>query len=125
MQPMDRKRLNAAGYILVVSALIEVATGVMLVIDPAIVVNLLFGSDASGGALLIGRVCGIGLLALGIACWPSRQRTGTIAPAFNAMLTYNVLVALYLIYLGSVVHIQALLLWPAAALHTIIGLVLI
>lgn len=122
---LDQKWPNGARHTLASAAIVEVATGVMLIIDPAIIISLLFGADAFGSAPLIGRMCGIGLFALGIACWPDKQRTRTITPAFKAMLTYNVLIALYLIYLGTATRIQGLLLWPAVALHTIVGLVLI
>ena len=41
---------------------------------------------------MIGRVTGIALIALGVACWPG--------PALCGMLTYGALVMLYLLYLG-------------------------
>ena len=41
------------------------------------------------------------------------------------MLTYNVLIALYLAYLGTIRHLEGLLLWPGAALHTVVALLLV
>jgi hypothetical protein len=41
------------------------------------------------------------------------------------MLTYNVLIALYLAYLGTVGHLGGVLWWPAVALHTVVALLLV
>lgn len=107
------------------AAIMEVGTGLVLMIDPAIVVGLLLGTDVSGVGTLLGRFFGIALLALGLACWPSRQRADSDSPAFRAMLTYNALIALYLTYLGTLRYMGGLLLWPAVALHAIVALLLV
>ena len=49
------------------SAVAEAGTGLMLMIDPALVVALLLGADVSGVGLLLGRCFGISLLAIGMA----------------------------------------------------------
>ena len=41
------------------------------------------------------------------------------------MLVSNALIALYLAYLGTVLHVEGLLLWPAMALHAIVALLLV
>jgi hypothetical protein len=41
------------------------------------------------------------------------------------MSTYNALIALYLAWLGIVGHMGGLLLWPAAALHAVVALLLL
>lgn len=79
----------------------------------------------SGGGIPLGRVAGVALLGLGLACWPGRQAADGGSPAFRAMLIYNALVALYLGYLGTVGHLGGLLLWPAAVLHAVVALLLI
>ena len=68
---------------------------------------------------------GIALLALGLACWPSRQDAESGSPALRAMLIYNVLIALYLAHLGRVGHLGGLLLWPGVALHAVVALSLV
>jgi hypothetical protein len=65
------------------------------------------------------------LLALGLACWPGPPRAESAAPALRAILIYNALIAPYLAYLGAVVHVGGLLLWPAAALHAVLALLLV
>ena len=111
--------------ILAFAAAVEVGTGLVLIVDPGIVVVLLLGAEVSRAGTLLGRFFGIALLALGLACWPGRQRAESGSPAFRALLTYNVLIALYLAYLGTVRHLGGLLLWPGVALHAVVALLLV
>jgi hypothetical protein len=111
--------------ILAFAAIVEVGTGLALMVDPAIVAALLLGVDLSGVGVVLGRCFGIALVALGLACWPRPQRAEDDSPAFRAMLTYNALIALYLAYLGTVGHMRGLLLWPGVALHAVVALLLV
>ncbi|MFZ1641403.1 MAG: hypothetical protein WAV07_08175 [Candidatus Contendobacter sp.] len=122
---MNETNLNTLGKILAFAAVVEVGTGLVLMIDPAIVVTLLLGAEVSGVGMLLGRCFGIALLALGLACWPGQSRAESGAPAFWAMLTYNGLIALYLADLGTVGRLGGVLLWPGVALHAIVALLLI
>jgi hypothetical protein len=76
---------------------------------------LLFGEGASETGESIGRVAGIALVSLGLACWPGRD--SAIWPAVRAMLTYNPLVACYLAFLGIEGARVGILLWPGVALQ--------
>jgi hypothetical protein len=97
---------------LIVSAVVEAATGLGLLIVPSLVGQLLLGEQLAGGAIPVARVAGIALIALGIACWPG--------PPLAGMLTYSALVTLYLAYLGFVAGLTGVLLWPAVVLHVIL-----
>jgi hypothetical protein len=97
-----------------VAAVLEAATGVALVAVPSLVARLLFGVEISGLAVVLARIAGIGLLSLGLACWPSREPT---RPASIAMLTYNLLVAAYLLSVGILGEWVGVLLWPVTVLH--------
>ena len=110
--------------ILAISATLEVLTGVALIIAPGIVIDLLLGGAGPGLGPAIGRLLGIALLALGMACWPN-QDTGRSSPAFRAMLTYNVLIAANLAFLGAVEHFSGYLLWPAVVLHAVLAAFLV
>jgi Ca2+/Na+ antiporter len=116
---------NSTRKTLAFSAVAEMGTGLVLMIDPAIVAAWLLGVDISGVALLLGRCFGIALLALGWACWPGRRRTDMPSPAKRAMLLYNVLIALYLAYSGAAGHLGGVLLWPAVALHAVVAFLLL
>ena len=65
----------------------------------------------------MGRVAGIALLALGVACLPS-------CTPLCGMLTYGALVTLYLTYLGVIGEWVGALLWPAVVLHGILTVLL-
>jgi hypothetical protein len=105
------------------SVIVEAATGLALVILPGLVITLLLAPVTSGTIIPVGRVAGIALIALGLACRPGRNRTD--AAVYRALLTYNLLVAVYFAYLGAAERLDGLLLWPAVALHaTVTGLLL-
>jgi len=111
--------------LLALAAVLEGATGLALMIDPAVVAQLLLGADLSAAGPVVARVAGCALVALGIACWPSRDEIGKFIPAARAMFTYNALVACYLTYLGIGGHFAGVLLWPAVAIHGLISLLLL
>ena len=69
-------------------------------------------------------MAGLGLLSLGMACWPPRGAAGNAASALRAMLTYNALATLYLLCLGIGGEWAEPLLWPAVALHGVLSLLL-
>lgn len=111
--------------LLAFTALIEAAAGLALMAVPAVAVRLLLGGKISGASIPLGRVAGLSLLSLGIACWPGCALIGSTAPALRAMLTYNSAVTLYLVCLGVRGEWVGLLLWPAVALHGIVSLLLV
>jgi hypothetical protein len=98
--------------LLVLTACLEVLTGLALLIVPSRVGLLLFGAELNGIAIPVARMTGVALIALGVACWPG--------PALVGMLTYGALVALYLAYVGLVGGWTGLLLWPAVVLHVVL-----
>jgi hypothetical protein len=114
---------NTMGKILAFAAVTEAVTGLVLMIVPAVVIRLLLGEEIS--AALVSRFFGIALIALGLACWPSWQLGESNLPALRAMLFYNVLIAFYLTYLGTLGHLMGLLLWPVVALHAVVALLLV
>ncbi len=85
--------------LLAFAAIVEIATGLGLMVDPRFVVSLLVGANRLVEEIPMGRLPGIAIFALGLACWPSGQHAESGSPAFSAMLVYNVLIALFLVYL--------------------------
>ena len=122
--PVSEANLDNRRKILAFAVIVEVCTGLALMVDPAVVAALLVGADLSGVGAVLGRCFGIALVALGLACWPRRKRAEDNSAAFRAMLTYNALIALYLAYLGRLGHLRGFLLWPAIALHAVVALLL-
>jgi hypothetical protein len=106
--------------VLMLAALAEAGTGVILLAYPPIVVRLLFDAEIAGAGVIMSRLAGIALIGLGGACWPGTDNR----PAFCGMVTYGALAMLYLIYLGIRGEWVGLLLWPGAAVHAIIVILL-
>ncbi len=102
---------------------VEIGTGAILIVAPAIVCRLLLGVEISGTATMLGRFFGIALLCLGIACWPGADPAGPGSAPIVAMLTYNAVIALSLTYVGFG-ETGGALLWPAMALHAVIAAML-
>jgi hypothetical protein len=114
--------------LLAFAALVEAATGLALLADPALVALLLLGAEPTGIGAPLGRCFGIALLALGLACWPAPAQDPGGSAAWRAMLAYNALIALYLPYvaLSHGIHgIHGMLTWPAVALHAGMALLLL
>jgi hypothetical protein len=105
--------------VLMLAALSEALTGLVLFAYPPIVIRLLFNSEIAGAGVLMSRIAGINLIAFGVACWPDRNTFR----AFFGMLTYSLLAMLYLVYVG-VNGGAGILLWPAAAAHAVLSVLL-
>ena len=105
---------DATKKLLALAAVAEAATGLPLLVDPAIMARLLLGiDDLTGGAVVIARVTGIALIGLGLSCWPG-------STALAGMLTYSGGVALYLALVGLGGEWVGVLLWPAVGLHAVL-----
>jgi hypothetical protein len=102
---------------LALAALVEVATGVALIAVPSQFARLLLGTELSGAAVVVGRVAGAGLLAVGFACWPRKEPDRA---ALYAMVAYGLFAAFCLLYLGTRGEQVGPLLWPAVALHAVL-----
>jgi hypothetical protein len=98
-RPKNREEIDMALLLLSLAAVIEAATGIALIISPQTVTSLLLGADLAVAGIAVGRVAGIALLSLGLGCWLSRRDLNKTA-ALAAMLSYNLLVTAYLMYLG-------------------------
>lgn len=103
-------------------AAIEAGTGIALIAGPGFVVRLLLGAGLSGGGIAVGRVAGLGLFSLGLACWPRGNEAAT--QAIRALFIYNLLVAAYFGYLGIGGGFASYLLWPVFALHALLAILL-
>lgn len=99
--------------LLALAAAGEGITGLALLVVPSIVVRLLLGAELSGVTVPVARVAGLALVSLSVACYPGEAASGR----FWGMVTYSLLAALYLVYLGLGGEWVGSLLWPAAAIH--------
>ncbi len=110
--------------LLKLTAIIETATGLGLVAVPSVVVRLLLGSPLdTSAAVMLGRVAGAALLALGVACWLARDDTQSRATRglVVAMLMYNIPATAVLAFAGIGLGLHGVALWPAVVLHAAMG----
>ena len=106
--------------LLAVAAMAEAVTGLVLLAYPPIVVQLLFRAEIAAAGIVISRLAGIALIALGIACWPGRGASRALC----GILTYNALATAYLTCLGARGEWVGPLLWPAVVLHAFLTILL-
>ena len=103
--------------LLTLAAVGELATGVALLVVPALVGRLLLGAELTGVSIPVAQVAGIALIALGVGCLPGRT-------ALCGMLTYSTLATAYLAYLAIRGEWVGPLLWPAVVLHAVLSVLL-
>jgi len=87
------------GFILIGGAVLEVSVGLGLLLAPAGLAEMLLRAPLDGTGLVIARLAGGGLLAVGLACWSAR-RTPTTAAGLGVcrgFLAYNVVACAVLI----------------------------
>jgi hypothetical protein len=120
----DRRLRNMSSKtVLTLSALLELAMGLALIVTPGFVTHLLLGVAVTGTGIATARVGGFGLLSLGVACWPPQDATGYRTP-LRALLIYNLLATLYLSWLGIKGEWVGRALWPAAVGHAAMTILL-
>lgn len=109
--------------LLALTALLEVPTGLALIAVPDLVVHLLLGGEISGAAVPLGRVAGVALLALGVACWFASQDARSCAARglASAMALYNPGVALVLGISAFQSRQAGAAFWPAVIVHTLMA----
>jgi hypothetical protein len=98
----------------------ELGAGLALLCCPSATAALLLGAPLEApAALTVGRVGGVGLLALGVACWLARDDTQSRAARglVTAMVLYNLGAVFILGAAGILSHPVGVALWPVVILH--------
>jgi hypothetical protein len=101
---------------------LEVLTGLGLVVAPSLLARLLFGSDLNAAGEATGRIAGLVMVCLAVGCWP--RAGGGEVHALVPLMAVSWLAAAFLIVTGLIGANLGMLLWPAAALHVILGVLL-
>jgi len=91
-------RAKSLSLLLGIGAALEVPVGLGLLIAPSALATLLLGAPLSGAGLVVARLAGGGLLALGIACWFARSTPAVPASlgVAGALLIYNIVACITL-----------------------------
>jgi hypothetical protein len=109
---------------LLITAIVEIAAGLALLIAPAVAVALVFGVDASEPTpLFLARWLGVALLAIGVA--GALARDDPVASSGRgvtiAAVLYDVAVALLFVVMAVGSRLAGPVLWPAVGLHAILA----
>lgn len=120
------KQTNWLSRLLGIGAILEVPVGLGLLVIPSAIVSLLLGAPLSDTGVVIARLAGGALLALGVACWFARSTP--IARAgygvAGALLIYNAVACVTLALAPSGQGSRALLL-SAVVIHGLMAATLL
>jgi hypothetical protein len=116
--------MHRAAFLLL-TAVGEGVTGLALLLWPAVPLALLLGvAAAPAETLMLARVAGTALIAIGLTSGMARADAG--GPALRAVLAgilfYDLAVATVLAYAGLGVGLAGVLLWPAVVAHAALAL---
>jgi hypothetical protein len=107
-------------HLLTLTAVIELVAGLALVVLPSAAVTFLLGTPLDTPvALMVGRLAGAALFALGVACWLARYdgRSRAASGLVAAMLLYNLAIAAILAGARIGSGLGGVALWLAVLLH--------
>ena len=105
---------------------LEIAAGLGLLVDPEGGAGILLGGSMDGAGVVLGRIGGGGLLALGIACWIARktpEAPASVGVAW-AYLAYTLVTCVTLAWASATLGGRALPAGAASVLHGVLGVVL-
>jgi hypothetical protein len=110
--------------LLLLTAILESATGLVLLAFPSLFLDLLLGiKDSQQASLIIARLAGAALVTISIFCYITSNH---LFPAQRGiifgLLFYNVAAAALLGYAGFGMSLSGLALWPAVTLHAFLAL---
>ena len=107
-------------FVVAAAAWLEIIVGALFLTVPDVPCLLLFGAKPEAIGTPLGRFAGIGLIALGIACLPSKD-AGSRRNEVLGLFAFNAGVAILFAAVGIASALHGFLLWPAVILHTIIA----
>ena len=105
--------------LLIIKSAVEAPTGLLLLVSPSTLVWLLFGLPLASNWLIVARLSGIALLALGVACWQVRDRPEShlARRLILGLLAYDFAVVAVLLTARFGEGVSGILLWPGILLH--------
>ena len=108
--------------LLAVTAVVEGATGLVLLALPSRLATLLLGAPLDTPAeLTLARVAGVALVALGVACWLARHdgQSRAARGLVWGMFSYNAGVAIVFAWAALGLALSGIGLWPAVLAHAV------
>jgi len=100
----------------------ELSIGIALLTVPTLVAAALLGGTLEGvAAVLLARLAGIALIAIGVTCFFARNAQGPATSGIvTGVLTYNAAVSLLLMQ-SALEGVRCPALWPAVAFHLLMA----
>jgi hypothetical protein len=115
----ETRKMRMQRTLLAIAAVAETLACLGLILMPDATMQFLFGGRPDGVGMMIGRVAGVALLALGVACWAARADSGGEARAgtVRAITLYNAGAGALLVLFAVTGQAAGLGVWSAALLH--------
>lgn len=117
-----RARTSATRWMHAAAGL-EALTGLALVVAPSLLALLLFGAELNAAGEATGRICGLVMLCLAAGCRPRAGEDIWHQPLVP-LVALSWLATAFLVVTGLRGVSVGLLLWPAAALHLVLAVLL-
>ena len=102
------------------AAWLEIIAGTAFLTTLDVVCQLLFAIKLDGPGIIVGRLSGLGLLALGITCLLSKMN-GSQHTAALGLFLFNSGIALLFGWTAIATTFRGVLLWPFTVLHGVIA----
>lgn len=112
---------NKIKALLTVTAIFESGTGLALIAVPQLLITILFGSFIDTVITsTVARVAGVAIFSLAFACCFARHDglSNAARGLVSAMLVYNCVIAIVLVYAAIGLALSGIGLWPVVLLHT-------
>ncbi len=105
--------------LLTIAAAAESLAGLALILAPEVTVVFLLGAEPNVAGARLGRVCGVALTALGIACQGARTDSGSAARSgtLKAITFYNAGAGLLLVLFAAIGKTGGFVLWSVGVFH--------
>ena len=109
--------------LLAVAGVAELLGGLSFALFPSVTLPRLFGLKPDQTALMVGRVTGVALAAIGVACWGARRDPGSAAQGATlaAIVVYNLGAGFLLTLFDATGRAKGVLIWIAAMVHLALG----
>jgi hypothetical protein len=110
--------------LLSVTGALEAATGLVLLVAPSTLVELLLGAaPGTPAGVTVSRIAGVAVFALGLACWLARDdaANGAAQGLIAVMLLYNVGVVVILVLAWTSPGLSGIVFWPVVLGHAVLA----
>lgn len=111
--------MTMQGRLLTVAGVVECLAGLAFFLSPGVTTALLLGAEPDSVGVMIGRVAGVALLSLGVACWGARADAGGAARmgTLRALTLYNAGAGLLLVIFAAMGKAGGPVVWTVGVLH--------